>query len=965
MIKFLRLFQNLPSVFFIVSKRLRHYWNLSISAEAGIISVLSLVICVPIFTNSVMSRVFKQELTEKSIKYHRRLFSIHAYYMDDALYTPLTYENARYVSQWLDTNFSRSIGLKVKGVYLEATTKTLTWKPVKFAASKPPFVDIQLGLMTNNIVPQKTELVEGVWPAYNPAEKTIPDPLPVAVYEGFADDKFINVGDIYQMDNPKLRIKVVGIFRAIDPNDLDWFYIPDTTFNKGVWIPLEFFQVYLPTILDRPINYSSWYAIVDEQSIRFNNSVHYSHAMVRLSTTLTGILPNIKIDYSPLDQLKAYESRMRSLVIFFYIVGAPIIMLSLIFISLTSSISVHQLEQETVTMRGRGASLQLVFLQNFIESLILILVATPFSIFFGWLSAILIGQTRSFLQFTSNSDFTYSLMDINWVWFGMLSLFIMVARLLPLLNLKNTTVVKVKQERSRATKPIWQRFYLDFLLLIPAGYTYWRLRHQLNQLKLLAGQNPNRAQGQYDPLQFVASSIFVIAACMVALRIFPIITRFLRTIIDRGFPVGPFLAIQEISRLPQEHNDVMLLIMISLSIAIFSTSIAKTLNQWVYDSQYYQTGADLVIKEYEIPKNTGSPTNGDSLTQPINPTVVNGVESLIGLEKHLQIPGIQSATFVGKYSGTFTYGSGRNDCILMGIDRLSFPNTAYYRHDFTNLSLGELMNSLAEQPNGVLVPQNLLESTGLQLGDHIRASAPIGLYKQGFDEDMIIVGTYEYFPTVYPEEIPTLIVNTESLFGYPEAATGYDVWLNIQKKSNAQAMIIKLKSLALSDQLVVDVRGNALQQIQNLTSQPEWLGLFGILSVGFILTGLLSYIGFILDSFASLRKNFIQLGILQAIGLSTSQMIIYLLLERLLLIGVALACGAGIGFLTSILFVPLLQMSIAPGAPVPPFLVLIGWTEAFGLVLSFGVIFVIAITGTIGYMVRIKIFQAVKMGESI
>jgi hypothetical protein len=58
-------------------------------------------------------------------------------------------------------------------------------------------------------------------------------------------------------------------------------------------------------------------------------------------------------------------------------------------------------------------------------------------------------------------------------------------------------------------------------------------------------------------------------------------------------------------------------------------------------------------------------------------------------------------------------------------------------------------------------------------------------------------------------------------------------------------------------------------------------------------------------------------------------------------------------------------MSIAPGAPVPPFLVLIGWTEAFRLVLTFGVIFLIAITGTIGYMVRIKIFQAVKMGESI
>jgi hypothetical protein len=73
----------------------------------------------------------------------------------------------------------------------------------------------------------------------------------------------------------------------------------------------------------------------------------------------------------------------------------------------------------------------------------------------------------------------------------------------------------------------------------------------------------------------------------------------------------------------------------------------------------------------------------------------------------------------------------------------------------------------------------------------------------------------------------------------------------------------------------------------------------------------------------------------------------------------------GIGFLASILFVPLLQITIAPGTPVPPFQVLIGWSEANWLILSFSAIFLIAIIGTIGYMIQIKIFQAVKMGESI
>jgi len=42
--------------------------------------------------------------------------------------------------------------------------------------------------------------------------------------------------------------------------------------------------------------------------------------MVRLNAALVAFLPKIKIDYSPLDQLIAYESRMQSLVTFFYIV---------------------------------------------------------------------------------------------------------------------------------------------------------------------------------------------------------------------------------------------------------------------------------------------------------------------------------------------------------------------------------------------------------------------------------------------------------------------------------------------------------------------------------------------------------------------------------------------------------------------------------------------------------------------
>jgi putative ABC transport system permease protein len=164
----------------------------------------------------------------------------------------------------------------------------------------------------------------------------------------------------------------------------------------------------------------------------------------------------------------------------------------------------------------------------------------------------------------------------------------------------------------------------------------------------------------------------------------------------------------------------------------------------------------------------------------------------------------------------------------------------------------------------------------------------------------------------------------------------------------------------------VKVNGDGMFELQRTMVQPERLGVFGILNVGFLVTGLMPGIGFILYSYASLRRRFIQLGILQAIGMSVRQLIGYLTLEQFLLMGLAILSGAAVGILTSYIFVPLLQVGASGGGvAIPPFEVLIGWNEAIIISLVFGGVLVLTILGTIFYLVRIKVFQAVKMGESL
>jgi putative ABC transport system permease protein len=143
------------------------------------------------------------------------------------------------------------------------------------------------------------------------------------------------------------------------------------------------------------------------------------------------------------------------------------------------------------------------------------------------------------------------------------------------------------------------------------------------------------------------------------------------------------------------------------------------------------------------------------------------------------------------------------------------------------------------------------------------------------------------------------------------------------------------------------------------------MGLFGILNVGFFITGLMPGIGFLLYSYASLRRRFIQLGIMQAIGLSVRQLVASLISEQAILMGLALLFGALIGLVTSIMFVPFMQTGATPGAPVPPFQVIVGWGEAAWLSLAFGLVLGVTMVGTIYYLARLKVFQAVKLGETL
>jgi putative ABC transport system permease protein len=219
----------------------------------------------------------------------------------------------------------------------------------------------------------------------------------------------------------------------------------------------------------------------------------------------------------------------------------------------------------------------------------------------------------------------------------------------------------------------------------------------------------------------------------------------------------------------------------------------------------------------------------------------------------------------------------------------------------------------------------------------------------------------DFFPTQYPVDGPFFVANLDYLYERLGGTYPYDVWLTTEPNSDNAAIIAGVRQLGLSVVTTQDARDSII----NEQNRPERQGLFGVLSVGFLAAAALTVLGFLVYAVVSFQRRFIELGMLRAIGLSVGQMSAYLAGEQALLILTGITLGTALGFLASVIFIPYFQIGGDKTALVPPFVVQIAWEQLGTIYVIFGLMFVIAVIVLFVLLLRMKIFEAVKMGEAV
>ncbi|MBN1812274.1 MAG: FtsX-like permease family protein [Anaerolineae bacterium] len=948
------------AILVVTVKRLISERWLALATALGLIISVALITSIPMYADAIHYRVLLEKLSGEEYG-HRPPFAFMYRYVGSWAGV-VSWEDIKPLDDYITNRVASDLGLPVNDMVRYFSTDSLRLFPQGDGVYNDP--DRALGFVDFSWASDFQDhitVVEGNFPAV--ADSAYDSAVEVLVSEELSLEWGLQVGEEYtafvrleteddREINVTIPVRIAGIWRATDPTEEYWFY-STSSLAEELFVPEETFLRRIDPEMEQGVDLGLWYLLADGSEVYADDVNNLLSRIIATRQRTSAILPGAGLDVSPEDDLQAYRRSTTVLTFLLYAFSVPIVGLLLVFIGLVVGLSVGQKRNEIAVLRSRGAtSLQIIGI-SILEGVLMGIVSVAIGLVVGRWLALLIGRSRSFLDFSLPGQLRAGV-TLATVRFGVAAIVLaLFAQLGPTLSAARHTVVTYKQERARTLrKPWWQRAWLDVLLLIPTVYGFYVLDQQQGVVTAVAGERA-AADPFQNPLLLLVPALGIFALALFILRILPTVMTAVAWVASRlTNTVGLLLAARHLSRTPGFYVAPLILLILTLSLSAFTASLAQTLDTQLYAQTYYQVGSSLRLAE-----------QGDCLhyTASIPPecdlTVPPPHWSFLPVAEHLNVEGVTAASRVGDFNAVTNLSGGIQIGTFLGIDRESFVQVAFWRDDFASQSLGELMNQLALTQNGVLIPSEFAAQHALNVGDFFRLEVR-GI--KGVEMDVQVVGKFDMFPTWYPDDGPLFVGNLDYFFEQAGERLNYDVWLATEPDADYEQIELAVRDLGVN----VISREAPLPEIYEEQRRPERQGLFGVLSVGFLASAVLTVLGFLLYAFFSFRRRFIELGVLRAIGLSAAQMTVFLAWELAFLLLVGAVAGTGLGAWVSHLFIPYLQSGTGVEAQFPPFVVAIDWIAIFRIYALFGALFVAALAGLAALLMRIKIFQAVKLGET-
>lgn len=721
----------------------------------------------------------------------------------------------------------------------------------------------------------------------------------------------------------RVQVELVGAFRPKDPQDPYWFI--GGPFEQQLFVAEQLFREELLTQPGaRPFQYS-WYYGLESQDVRVTDAIRLLGGLYELEARMAQAMDDTQLFDGPADLLLSYAQRASSLQLLLTLLAVPPLAVVAYFLVITSGMLVERQRQEIAVLRSRGASLAQVFLLYLLEGMLVAGGALLGGYPLGVLLARVMGAAAGFLQFVDRVQPPVMLSQDFWLYGLAAAALGVLAYVAPAMAAAGRSIVAFKQESARrSARPFWARFGLDLLCLGLAGYGWYTLSRR-------------PGPGQVEPLHLLAPALFVIGAGLLALRLLPLLAHLLARLTDRRAKAPVWLALLQVSRASASYTPVILLLTLTVGMGLYSAAAARTLERNTADRIHYAGGADVVLEEYwdwEQP-------------DPEKPArIVAGPPWLI----HHDLPGVDHPARVRVEEVIPSVGGrAQRKATLMAIDPREFGQVAWFRPDLFDVHPFAYLNLLGRDEEAVLVSRPFMERNRLQPGDRVTLSN-----EEQADLSLVIYGAVDYWPSLDPKETDFFVAQ----YDFVEQNLGlfpHQVWLKMEPGARLQPVIDELKAQGVETTRADDHRQRLIRAMRD----PLLNGLLGGLTNGFLLSAAITVLGFLLHAALSVRARQLQFGVLRAMGLSGTQLVLTVALEQALTGLVGVSAGTGLGLAAARLFVPFLQQ----GGQTPPFQVVSLPDDRVRLYMVLAAMLALALVGLMRALGRLRIHEAVKLGE--
>lgn len=790
--------------------------------------------------------------------------------------------------------------------------------------------------------------------------------------------------DLKNPDGEPLKVRISGVFENSEAEDLYWVNSPHT-FTSEIIISEKIFDEYYGDLEKTSYKTTGiWHLLFDYEQMKGSNSEDILEK-VKSYENFFGSNTAYSISIPFRDILEQHIADSHKVESTLFVLQVPVLVLLAAFIFMVSR-QILEMEQNDISIiKSRGASrkqiLQTYLIQSGLVAVAGIVVGIPLSAFLCQV----FGSSNAFLEFVQRRALSirFSLEVLLYV--IMAALIGIIAMLVPAVQFSKLTIVETKQRRARKSGSVWwQRYFIDVLLLAVSLYGLYSFSGQKKSLsaKVAAG-------GSLDPLLFFSSSLFIIGAGLVALRIIPFINGLIFKAGKKKWQPAPYTSFLQVLRTRSKQYFIMVFLMLTVALGIFNAKSARTVNNNAEKRISYANGADIVLMEqWEGMEEEGE--DGEVVEKKVSEEgIVENAEEYEAyeeankekeisadnytepdFEKFKKIKGVEKAAKVyitedAEISVTSDKnGTTAQKVMLMGIHTKDFGETAWFSDELLDQHWYHYLNAISQNTSAVLVSSNFKTVLGYKLGDVVTYTTVTGQQVRG-----VIYGFVDYWPGYNPKQIEVnsdgseteldrfLIVAHLRKLQNVEGVLPYEVWMKVSGSTQPVYNFIEDKNIKLNH--FSDNKSDLI----DMKNDPIIQGTNGTLTVSFIVVLVLCSVGFLIYWILSIRSRSLQFGIYRAMGMTMQEIIHMLVYEQLLITGPAIVTGTIIGLIASKLYTPLIQIAYATSEEIIPLQVAAATSDTVKMYIV--VLIVIGICmGVLGWLIsKIKIAQALKLGE--